>query len=196
MKPASERNRRWREKHPEHYKAIYQRYNKKKYAENKKAEKERIKEWGKNNPDKIKAQKRRWYLRHRDKILAKNKAWREKYSGYSRKSWEKWEKNHPELAKEYTQKSVRTRRAKKAQTYCDLTIEEAQEVKKHGCLFCGSQENLQLAHDIPLSLGGPTVRANILCLCKSCNVRMHDKPLNEMIEQKILLEERSRYGFS
>jgi hypothetical protein len=39
------------------------------------------------------------------------------------------------------------------------------------CVICGSDENLQYDHDIPVARGGATTVKNIRILCKSCNKR-------------------------
>lgn len=37
------------------------------------------------------------------------------------------------------------------------------------CVYCGSKEELQIDHIIPVSRGGATVLGNLEVLCKPCN---------------------------
>jgi len=40
----------------------------------------------------------------------------------------------------------------------------------HKCNYCGSEENLQVDHIIPLSRGGVHSETNFQILCRSCNI--------------------------
>ena len=43
------------------------------------------------------------------------------------------------------------------------------------CILCGSQDNLQIDHKIPFSLGGLTTTENLQTLCQECNSKKRDK---------------------
>lgn len=43
------------------------------------------------------------------------------------------------------------------------------------CCICGSKENLEFDHIIPISKGGATTFRNLQILCKNCNIRKSDK---------------------
>ncbi|MDX9782975.1 MAG: HNH endonuclease [Bacteroidales bacterium] len=43
------------------------------------------------------------------------------------------------------------------------------------CVKCGSQENLEFDHIIPVSKGGATTYRNIQLLCKKCNLEKTNK---------------------
>lgn len=42
---------------------------------------------------------------------------------------------------------------------------------------------LTIAHDIPVSKGGNTTRANVFCLCQSHNSRMYQNTLAQELKQ-------------
>jgi hypothetical protein len=46
---------------------------------------------------------------------------------------------------------------------------------KGKCVKCGSQENLEYDHIIPVSRGGSNTERNIQLLCEKCNREKHDK---------------------
>ena len=54
--------------------------------------------------------------------------------------------------------------------------EEINKPKICGC--CGSKNDLNLHHIIPIYMGGKDEYYNLLYLCKSCHKKMHDM-LNE-----------------
>ena len=58
--------------------------------------------------------------------------------------------------------------------------ERSQYRQKHNpkgmsCWICGSEENLQWHHIIPLSQGGKTERQNMLLLCGECHAKAHNQ---------------------
>ena len=71
------------------------------------------------------------------------------------------------------------RRAKIAETECTLTPEEWEQVLKsydYRCAYCGSKENIQMDHIIPVSKNGPTTKHNIVPACRSCNMSKGNRP--------------------
>lgn len=46
---------------------------------------------------------------------------------------------------------------------------------KHTCVFCGSNNNLEIDHIIPVSKKGITEFLNLQVLCKSCNLKKSNK---------------------
>lgn len=49
------------------------------------------------------------------------------------------------------------------------------ERDKFQCVYCGSEENLQCDHVVPVSKGGPTTLANLAAACRTCNARKRDR---------------------
>tara|TARA_A100001515_G_scaffold135117_1_gene125802 strand:- start:337 stop:735 length:399 start_codon:yes stop_codon:yes gene_type:complete len=41
------------------------------------------------------------------------------------------------------------------------------------CAFCGTKENLQIHHIIPISLGGTDDKTNLLTACSKCHEKIH-----------------------
>lgn len=84
-------------------------------------------------------------------------------------------------------KYTRLYMARKRGALCNLTANEIMGLLDTGCFFCGSMEDLALAHDVPTSKNGNTTKGNCFCLCRSCNSKMSDRNLAEVLVQKPLL---------
>lgn len=69
-------------------------------------------------------------------------------------------------------KSEAIRRARKAMCDCSITAEQFDALEAmYGsrCLCCGSTEDLQWDHIVPLAHGGPHSVSNLQRLCRVCN---------------------------
>ena len=53
-----------------------------------------------------------------------------------------------------------------------LTKKDKEEIGLK-CCNCGSEEDLQYHHIIPLSLGGNDINSNMCCLCYKCHYKLH-----------------------
>lgn len=63
-------------------------------------------------------------------------------------------------------------------TFADLTEEDWVEVLTvygNQCLACGSTEEIEADHIIPLIKGGPLTKINVQPLCRECNAAKKDK---------------------
>jgi 5-methylcytosine-specific restriction endonuclease McrA len=90
---------------------------------------------------------------------------------------------NPERWREFERLRRQRRRARERNGVADISTEDARAILACGCLFCGSKENLRLAHDQAVSKGGNTTRGNLFCLCHRCNSKMGTKMLHEMLTQ-------------
>lgn len=131
------------------------------------------------DPEKRKACFKKWAAEHKDKMLEYRRKWRKKHPESDIKVGLRQRALYPEKY------AVRrhTRRASRSNTLYLLTPEQEKEILKTGCLFCGSDKNLTVAHDTPVIKGGATTRGNCFCLCKSCNSKMNTKTLAQTIKQ-------------
>lgn len=53
-----------------------------------------------------------------------------------------------------------------------LTVKDKEEIGMN-CCNCGSTEELEYHHIVPVSLGGNNINSNIACLCYSCHEKIH-----------------------
>jgi 5-methylcytosine-specific restriction endonuclease McrA len=80
--------------------------------------------------------------------------------------------NNPDKSREIKRQAQRLRRARKHAAGGVFTNFDWNEILgryNHRCLSCGSTEDLQPDHVIPLSVGGTNDKSNIQPLCGLCN---------------------------
>jgi len=87
-----------------------------------------------------------------------------------------WFKKNPEAARTY---AARRRKilSKSRENYTPQDVVNILKLQKGKCCDCGRclKKGYHVDHIMPLSLGGDNSRANIQCLCPTCNVRKHNK---------------------
>lgn len=124
----------------------------------------------------------RHYLAHRKENREYNQKWRLAHLTERREYQRRWTLEHRERTREYT----RQRETFKAATINNLTISEAESLLAGACFFAqlGDCEGpLCIAHDIPVTKGGNTTRANVFCLCRRHNSWMRTRTLAELFQQ-------------
>lgn len=143
------------------------------YHRNPQSRRESTQRWRLKNPEKVKAANAR---KSPEKQRVVWKLYYEKHSVALRERSRLRRQLHPEDKR----RSQSKRKALRAATLCTLTAREIEEIRSTECLFCGSMQNLTLAHDIPVIRGGSTTQENCFCLCASCNSKMGTKTLAEV----------------
>lgn len=142
-----ERNRRWRERHPEIARA---------------ATRKSVAKWRSENPDAEREAVRTHYAENREAILERKKSYYEDV----RKQADKTEAGR--MADR--DKKARRRSLTKSGT---ITAEEWKailEAHGHACAYCKTTDApLEMDHVLALSKGGQHCAANIVPACKPCN---------------------------
>jgi hypothetical protein len=86
---------------------------------------------------------------------------------------EKWRQAHPDKAEAANIAAQKRRREALKNAGKDaLTLWEIGHILAKGCRFCGTTENVGLAHDVAIVNGGLTTEDNCFCLCKRHNSQM------------------------
>lgn len=127
--------------------------------------------------------KREYHRTHKAQELAYERKYVDKRRATGRKSY--WKNVDESRIKMRIRNQMR--RAAKTNTQFALTLEEERALLKTGCMFCGTHEKVTLAHDVPVSEGGMTVRGNVFCLCQSHNSKMWKRKLSDMLVQLPLI---------
>lgn len=128
-----------------------------KTEECKPCKREQTRAWKQRNKDKVREYQREYMAENRDRVLAWKKASRERNPDTARQWWE----DNKDRKRQYNL----NRRGYNADPRLSI-----HHLEFHGaCLKCGSTENLEIDHVVPLSLGGSNEQSNWQVLCKSCN---------------------------
>jgi len=121
----------------------------------------RLMQWEAANPEKKAEYGRRHRERHREHERARLRQWRQ---------------NNP---CKNAAKSQRYRARKLDVTIKLVDREAVFERDGHTCVYCGSTENSELDHVVPLSRGGPHCEDNLVVACRRCNASKGAKLLEE-----------------
>jgi hypothetical protein len=139
-------------------------YRKNYYEKNKEKILKTVKEYQRNNKNKIKARRKIYLEKNREKTNITRR---------------EYNKNHKEIKRLWQQKNKdkvnvqkQARRTNKNNLPSNLTIKQWKEIKikfNNKCAYCGQELPLSQDHFIPLSKGGEYTVNNIIPSCKSCN---------------------------
>jgi len=146
------------------------------YSENKEYNVQRAKKWASENPEKHNKAVDDWHKAHREKGLVATRKWSNNNKDKELERTRRWRANNPEKARLCTE----NRRARKINAEGSVSTKEWKELcKKYGnkCLCCGKHE-ITMDHIVPLSEGGPNTIDNCQPLCGSCNSRKHTKTID------------------
>ena len=145
------------------------------------------------NKERISKQSKEWHKKHRQRSKYLMAQWREnnrdRICVYRRERYQQFKLEHPEEYKERMKRSKMLRRAREFNALDTLTPDDIKRILSMGCYFCGTHEDLTIAHNVPLARGGNTTKGYTFCLCRSCNSRMWIRTLAEVLVQKELFEE-------
>lgn len=137
----------------------------------------------------IKKRRRLYYLTHREAILEHKRLFYQSHKAmlqerarlYRREQGQKTRERdrlYRRTHKEMGRACVERYRARKA----GATIKPVDEATiymrdNYECQYCGSRENLELDHIVPLSKGGAHSEDNLVVACRHCNSSKGSKPL-------------------
>jgi len=165
-------------------------------------EAESNRKWCKENREKRAEHSRKYYEKNRGNVLESHRKYREENSEKVAESKRKYREKNKERAAELQRKWCeenpeksaergRRRRARKANANGTHTAEHIKarfDYYGNKCIYCGSEENLEVEHRIPLSRGGSDWPANLAPACRPCN---RSKSTKTEAEFKKFLEERN-----
>lgn len=129
------------------------------------------KKWQENNPEKSIQSSQSWKARNKEKIKSYNQIYSKQNASKINELNRNWAKRNPEWCRANNAK----RRALKsnAKTFA-ISAKEIARLYQTPCFMCGSNNQIELDHIIPLSRGGDHSIGNLLSLCKSCNASKHN----------------------
>lgn len=151
-------------------------------------------EWVKRNPEKAHSYSKISYYRHRDKNIKKQRDYRktdiykEKYKEYKERTSEyqrernrRWVAENRDKYRQKARVATELRRFRKrnngncSSRFSTKDWNRVLNIFGNRCLKCGSTQNIQIDHVIPLSLGGEHSFSNIQPLCAICNNKKQNR---------------------
>jgi 5-methylcytosine-specific restriction endonuclease McrA len=150
--------------------------------------KERIAKWKKENKEHLKEYYRQPIIKAKKKIA--DKIYNQKNRHKINKVHIAWKERHPGITKKYNQKYYTSPKGKISYTHhnhrrlalikerpTDLTNDKIMEIVNRDkvCVYCNSNQALELDHIIPLAKGGSCMFNNFVIACKKCNCSKSDR---------------------
>lgn len=133
------------------------------------------------NPDSIKAQNRKSYLRHKDSYVERAKKWAKDNPEKAYQRSQKYLASKIGLASSYSN-AYRTR--KRLNGTFTIRPRFLKNLYSSPCFYCGSGKSIQADHVIPISRGGQHSEGNLVAACKSCNISKNNRFIVEWKRQK------------
>jgi 5-methylcytosine-specific restriction endonuclease McrA len=124
--------------------------------------------WRAANRERKAATNAAWYVANRERMAAANAAWYAANRERKAATVAAWHADNPDKVKAIQQR----RRARKADAAGTFTSEQwlaRLAYHENKCVYCGSREDLQIEHQIPLARGGTNWASNLVPACRSCN---------------------------
>lgn len=131
----------------------------------------RVRQWKTQNPELVKAQRRRHYVAHAEQVRTAVAAWKVSHREAFRETNRKYRETHRSQRLEYDQQRSARKRGQTPQL-----IDRAAIYSRDGgqCQLCGLPvlpKNRSLDHVVPLALGGAHTPENVQLAHLLCNQR-------------------------
>ena len=144
------------------------------------------------NPEKVKAQKKKYNRERKQKIDDYNRLYAKTHSKENVERAKKWKEDNPEKSKELRRQAQQKRNARKKGLPYSLTIKEWEQCKAFftdadglHCAYCGKVlKRATQEHVIPVAKGGAYTKGNIVPACRSCNTSKSTKDVWEWFKEQ------------
>lgn len=136
------------------------------------------KEYNKRNKNKISAKMKAYRESHKEEIALIKKQYEASHLGYRQELRRRKRELFPDHVKIEYNIHYKIRKERKSKSPKNYTYDEWKKCLaywNYRCTNCGSTENIQADHVVPLSRGGSDAIENIQPLCRHCNYSKHTK---------------------
>ena len=120
----------------------------------------------KKNPAKWAKRARDIYWSNPELYRERAKQHREKYPDLMKQRFKDWSLANPEKARE---RGARRRARRETNGIFKVTAKEKLRLYNNPCFYCGSFEQIQIDHVIPIARGGRHSIGNLVAACAKCN---------------------------
>lgn len=121
--------------------------------------------------DCVKDRTREWRQKNHEKDIKRKIKWRNENLDYDKQRKAKWSAENLDKRR----MSYHKRQAALMGNSYYISEKEVKKILKSLCFYCGSNQNIQIDHVIPVSKGGKHSIGNIVPACRSCNASKCDK---------------------
>ena len=155
--------------------------------ENQEKRKKAAKDYYDKNKDKAKQTYKKWLANNKDRRKAIDARYRSNNRIKQRERMAVYRKQNPEIRKNWAKQNPEKQKAlyvlrhfrRRGNRVFFITTKEIQNLYLQSCLYCGSKDEIQIDHIIPVAKGGEHRIGNLAAACKSCNMSKKDKFLAE-----------------
>jgi len=129
-------------------------------------------EWIRRNADKAREAMRRWRATHADEHNAERRQYYARHREQQIAQSAQYHRDHPEVGRARSQ-NYRARRYAATGSFTPGEWLDLVALNGGQCAYCGSADQLEADHRIPLARGGSNSIENIIPACRSCNAQKH-----------------------
>ena len=129
-------------------------------------------EYNLKNKDKNNKACREWHKKNKDKANARRKQWNIDNSEKAKLKDRNYAANNPEVGR--NKNNLRRARVLSNGAY-RIYKNELKKLYAQSCFYCGSKDEIQLDHVIPIAKGGSHSIGNLVPACRKCNLEKSDK---------------------
>lgn len=160
--------------------------NKARYVQNRDAERIRKHKYYEQNTEKIRERNRKWHKANREKVRLKVDEYYQKNKEYMRTKHREWYLENIDAV----QINILKRRARKQNNGVYTVLRrDIKRLYSSFCVYCGSFDNIEIDHVLPISRGGVHSIGNLASACLRCNRSKGNKTVMEWkVQQKRKLE--------
>lgn len=126
----------------------------------------RLQKYYSENRAKLLNQKKQNYRADKPKYLEKSRQYRKSNPDKVKASMATWINNNPDAIKRNNKKRKAVTRGASAKY---ISVKEIQKLSTAPCFYCGSTEDIQIDHVVPIARGGTHSIGNLISACKNCN---------------------------
>ncbi len=130
----------------------------------------------KANLDEVREYERAWRAANSEKVWASQKRWRDNNRETYNDTVKRWRRRHPDR---YSEARDRYRASRSQAETLDVSRAEIDRIRASACFVCGTRDEIQVDHIVPLSRGGRHSIGNLQPLCAKHNAQKGAKLLVE-----------------